>query len=197
MRKLLFAALALSLLLSACSKKNLNSPNKVQKNPPSVPTTTGGEQIDPEVVRTAVPKLVLTPSFEGQLQDKGVYTPDVCFQLVKLTKGTQQIGTYLEISSVPCPGAGLVSESDVLLRLTVRQSTQYNTQYRLVYEQSYSPEVGAVRRVSNNGVTEYRMEGLCDIDVGGYNEGWDTYCSIAVESSLFRNPEPLDFYNLD
>jgi hypothetical protein len=197
MRATVVAFLAFSLFFLGCSKRTALSPRIVPKNPPSVPTTTETGEIDPQVVRTEIPRLVLNYYFEKALQDKGVYTPDVCFQLVKLTKGTQTIGTYVEMSSVPCPGSGLVAESDVLLRLKAEQSQQYGTQYRVIYEQSYSPEIGAFRRIVTNGVTEYQMEGLCDIDVQGYNESWDTYCQIAVEGSLFRNPDPLDFYNLD
>jgi hypothetical protein len=196
MRTLIAAALTTALFLSGCSTRQAQTTDRT-KNPPSVPTDPNTGKIDNTVIRNEVPNLKLYTYFEQGLQNKGIYTPDVCFQLVKLTQGGTDIGMYLEMSSVPCPGVGLVEESDVLLRVKVQQSTQYNTQYRLVYEQSYSPEIGAIRRITTNGTVEYRLEGLCDVDAGGYNEGWDTYCDIAVENSLLRNPDPLNLYNLD
>ncbi len=190
MRKLLMLALCSGLVLSACSKKALVGKD-VPKNPPSLPKT------DPQVVGTPVAGFLLTSSFVTELQNKGLYTPDICLQMAEYKKGTQLIGTYLEISSVPCPGSGLVDDKDVLLRLTAVQDTQYPTNWRLIFEQSYSPEVGTIHKFVNNGVTEMRPEGPCDIDTRNENRGWDDYCSIAVESSLFRTPDPLDFYNLD
>jgi hypothetical protein len=195
MRKGLIFVLALGLLVTACSKRKLLS-KKIVKNPPSVPQTET-KQIDPAVVRSIVPGLIMTPEFESAIQDKGLYTPDNCFQLVKLTKGTQVIGTYLEISAVICSPDTLVAENDVLLRLKMEQNAQFAAQYRLIVEQSYSPAIGAIRKIENNGTTEYRLDGLCEIDAGGYGESWDTFCQLAIEGSFWRKPDPLDLYNLD
>jgi hypothetical protein len=184
MRKMFIVALSLGLALTACSKK------KLTVDAPK------GKTIEPGEVRDPVWNFSLSPAFEAELQNKGIYTPDICIRLVKIAKSSADSSTYLEIASVTCPTTGDLAENDVLLRLKVEPQGTSETDLRVVYESpSYHPEIGAIKKTVSGNVTSYSLESLCDIDAG--NSGWDTYCNVAIENSVFRNPEPFDFYNLD
>ncbi len=145
-----------------------------------------------------MPAIEFHPSFLEELYTRGYDEADACIRWVKMTQNGAELGQYLELAAIGCPSSSsdLLDDADVLLRLKVEQNTTYHTQYRVIYEQSASPEIGVFRRLNLNGQDSYQLEGLCDIDVGGYNADWNQYCRVQIENGTFGVP-PLETFNLD
>lgn len=201
-----------SLMIGACAKNNKGNVvarNKGvpktpwTKNPPSVPTVpkptspNNPTPVDPAVVRTVVPEFEFANAFSDEMYTgKNYYEPDNCVQWVKMTKGAQVIGNYLEISATTCPAVGVVSDDQVLVRLKIDSNPSALEQFPIIYEQSASPEIGMIRKYEINGKPSYQLEGLCDVDPIGWERDWSTYCTIKLDGSSWANP-PFEMQYLD
>lgn len=191
-----FCVLVLALTSISCAKKRITpatgggTPNdgKVDtapsKNPTSVPAMGNIE-------RTLVGNVLVGSYFESGLQNLGIYTPDVCFQYVTIKdKSKNTSANYLELSSVPCPGgSSLIDNSDILLRVDVKQHPQYFTQFH-VRSNDRNLNLGIFRQLTLNDVSSFVMEGLCEIDPYGWNKEltFTNTCAINVDGSLFGKP---------
>ena len=198
MGRVLCVLLACGFALS-CAKKRVvvDRPNdgildsEPPKNPPSVPTNPADNSLESTQERIWVGNVRAQGGVESTLQNMGIYTPDVCFQYVIIRNTSNEDAQgVLEISSVPCPGGStLVEDRSVLLRLGVRQHSQYFTQFHL-YEDSRDIRVGIFRRLTENGVTFYSLEGLCAVDPLNWDSDlhFKQNCVLNIQNSLFGNP---------
>ena len=191
----LFSVILVTLTIAniSCSKKQPNNGLLNSAPPPvpsSIPTNPDGVTIDQTMERTLISNVSVQNSFESGLQGLGIYTPDICFQFVNIKKrGSSTNGYFLEISSDPCPGAGLLSQASVLLTLNVKQHPTYFTQFH-IREESRDITVGIFRYLTVNSVSKYVMEGLCQVDTQDWDRDlhYTQNCLINVEGSLFGKP---------
>jgi len=199
MTKLFLSFLALLLaasLLGGCVKAREGTP--LSKNPPSVPTTTSGNDgdIQPTVVRNRVANLQYSVSFLSGASILDFSKDDTCAQWVSLHDGNQfqnKIGDYVELSNQGCPANGVVAEDKVLQRLKIEQDPTYFTNF-YIYDEQTGYKIGHVRRYSFtpfNGPEQitYRLLSLCDV-TGEFGD----LCGVVIEDKGFGEPHPVYMY---
>ncbi|MBI3296219.1 MAG: hypothetical protein HYZ71_15955 [Deltaproteobacteria bacterium] len=192
-RKLLSAVVVSCLFLGvACAKRKgaNNLTHAEPKNPASVNADPKTGSLPVDKARALVQSLRQDSGFSSGLIDKDIEFSEVCFQYVTIgNAGDADPKKYLEISNEACPNDGVVADKDVKLRLLVEQHPTYFTQF-IIKDEAGGFNMGIFRKLTNNGVVEYTMEGLCGIDPKDWDDSlfFKLNCDINGADGRFGDP---------